>query len=100
MVEIKPSKRLASISAYAFAEVDAQVTRLKEQCISPIDFGVGDPTSPTPQLVRHATQTAIDVRKGSGYPSYIGCKEYRQAISKWMRKRFVVRDRKSTRLNS
>ena len=90
MVEIKPSKRLASISAYAFAEVDAQVTRLKEQGISPIDFGVGDPTSPTPQLVRQATQTAIDVRKGSGYPSYIGCKEYRQAISKWMRKRFGV----------
>lgn len=90
MVEIKPSHRLSSISAYAFAEVDAQVVKLKARGISPIDFGVGDPTSPTPELVRQATQKAIDDRKNSGYPSYVGCEEYRTAISKWMRKRFGV----------
>ncbi len=90
MVDIKPSRRLSSISTYAFAEVDAQVARLKEHGIPPIDFGVGDPTSPAPGLVRQATQMAVDIRKSSGYPSYIGCKEYRLAVSKWMRKRFGV----------
>ncbi len=90
MTEIKPSQRLSSISSYAFAEVDAQVARLKEQGISPIDFGVGDPTSPTPGLVRQAAQMAIDIRKSSGYPSYAGTKEYREVIGKWMQGRFGV----------
>ncbi|MEE9559139.1 MAG: aminotransferase class I/II-fold pyridoxal phosphate-dependent enzyme [Candidatus Brocadiales bacterium] len=90
MVEIRPSHRVSSISAYAFAEVDAQVAKLKAQGIDPIDFGVGDPTTPTPMVVRQATQMAIDIRKSAGYPSYIGCKEYRAAISGWTQKRFDV----------
>ena len=48
----RPSKRLAAIGGYAFDEVNRRVEALKAQGISPIDFGVGDPTVPTPAVAR------------------------------------------------
>jgi LL-diaminopimelate aminotransferase len=89
-MKIKISDRLNSISGYAFAEIDKKVEELKKQGITPIDFGVGDPTVPTPEIVRNAIKKAVDARKGSGYPSYIGTGEYRQEISRWSKKRFGV----------
>jgi len=89
-MQVVPSKRVSSIGAYAFAEVDRQVEKLKEKGIQPIDFGVGDPTTPTPELVREATKAGIERHRSSGYPSYIGSAEYRQAIADWMKRRFGV----------
>ncbi|HHT9120779.1 MAG TPA: aminotransferase class I/II-fold pyridoxal phosphate-dependent enzyme [Candidatus Hypogeohydataceae bacterium YC41] len=88
--EIRPSRRLASISPYAFAEVGKLVASLKAQGITPIDFGVGDPTTPTPEIIRKETQKAVDTRKSAGYPSYIGSKEFRVTVSEWLKKRFDV----------
>lgn len=84
------SKKLASISNYAFAEVDNEVAKLKALGITPIDFGVGDPKEPTPEIVRNAVKTAVDKRKSSGYPSYNGGDEYRREIAQWTKKRFGV----------
>ncbi len=89
-MDIVASKRVQSIGNYAFAEVDNQVKILKSKGIEPIDFGVGDPTVPTPEIVRKATQAGVDKRKSAGYPSYIGSQEYRAAISAWMLRRFGV----------
>ncbi|PIR26291.1 MAG: LL-diaminopimelate aminotransferase [Deltaproteobacteria bacterium CG_4_10_14_0_2_um_filter_43_8] len=89
-MEIKVSKRLAALTGYAFAEVDKKVAELKEQGINPIDFGVGDPSEPTPEIIRAALKEASDVRKSAGYPSYIGSLEYREAIAKWTKARFGV----------
>ncbi|MCC6220170.1 MAG: aminotransferase class I/II-fold pyridoxal phosphate-dependent enzyme [Deltaproteobacteria bacterium] len=89
-MEITASKRLQSIGAYAFAEVDKQVEKLRSLGITPIDFGVGDPTVPTPAVVRKATQKGVNKRKSSGYPSYIGNTEFRHSIAQWMHRRFGV----------
>ena len=89
-MKIAASNRVQSIGAYAFAEVDREVAKLKAQGIKPIDFGVGDPTTPTPAIVRKATQKGVDIRKSSGYPSYVGAPEYRQAVADWTRRRFGV----------
>lgn len=89
-MKIKPSKRLQSTGAYAFAEVDRAVERLKSKGIEPTDFGVGDPTSPTPEFIREAGKRAIDIHKSSGYPSYAGSPAYREAVAEWTRKRFGV----------
>ncbi len=89
-MNIVASKRVQSIGAYAFAEVDREVTKLKAQGIQPIDFGVGDPTTPTPDIVRKATQKGVDKRKSAGYPSYVGASEYRQAVAEWTKRRFGV----------
>src|SRR3990167_6628129 len=99
-MEITASKRLQSIGAYAFAEVDKEVEKLKSMGIAPIDFGVGDPTVPTPEIIRKATQKGITLRKSSGYQSYIGAPEFRKAVAQWIQRRFGIQDRKSTRLNS
>lgn len=89
-MDIVPSQRVQSIGAYAFAEVDREVEKLKEQGITPIDFGVGDPTIPTPEVIREAAKRGIDERKAAGYPSYIGAPEYRSAVADWMKRRFNV----------
>lgn len=99
-MEITASKRLQSIGAYAFAEVDKEVEKLKALGIAPIDFGVGDPTVPTPEVVRKATQKGIVARKSSGYPSYIGALGFRQAIAEWMQKRFGVSMEPGTEISS
>lgn len=90
-MNIRPSNRIASIGSYAFADVDIEVAKLKKKGIAPIDFGVGDPTTPAPELVREAAKKAIDKHKSSGYPSYIGSLSFRQAIADWCRKRFNVK---------
>ncbi len=86
----QPSLRIRSFGGYAFAEVDKKVEELKSQGVVPIDFGVGDPTIPTPPVVRRACQEAVDRHASSGYPSYVGSKEFREAVAAWNRRRFGV----------
>ena len=90
-MEPRPSRRVATLGAYAFAEVDAAVERLRAQGASVIDFGVGDPTDPTPAIVRDACRSALDARARSGYPSYVGDPGFRAAAAAWMERRFGVR---------
>ncbi len=89
-MEIIGSDKLNKLGSYAFAEVDKLVANLKIEGITPIDFGVGDPTSPTPEFIRNAVKEAVDIHANTGYPSYIGQIEYRQEIVNWMKKRFGI----------
>lgn len=89
-MDIRPSKRIASLPGYPFAEVDRMVAELKAGGHDPIDFGVGDPTEPTPEVVRQAIQRAVDARARDGYPSYVGAPEYRRAVADWYGRRFGV----------
>ncbi|MBN1785880.1 MAG: aminotransferase class I/II-fold pyridoxal phosphate-dependent enzyme [Candidatus Methanofastidiosa archaeon] len=84
------SHRLSRIGSYAFADVDNLVSSLRENGISPIDFGVGDPQDPTPDVVTEACKSAVDLRRSSGYPSYEGSLEFRNKVSEWVRGRFGV----------
>jgi LL-diaminopimelate aminotransferase len=94
------SHRLTAIGSYAFAEVDKKVEELKARGITPIDFGVGDPTSPTPELIRRATAAGIEQRKSSGYPSYVGMPAFRQAVAAWVRRRFGLELDPETEISS
>ncbi len=89
-ITIEYSKRINSLGGYAFAEVGRIVEDLKARGITPIDFGVGDPLDPTPELVRETVKNAVDRHATSGYPSYIGSKTYREAAAAWMKRRFGV----------
>ena len=90
-MNIFASKRVQSIGVYAFAEVDNQVAILREKGISPIDFGVGDPTNPTPSFIIEALHEGAIKRASAGYPSYAGAPEYRRAAAAWLEKRFGVK---------
>jgi len=87
---IVPSNRLQSLGGYAFAEVDRLVGELEARGVKPIDFGVGDPLDPTPEVVREAAKLGIDKHACTGYPSYVGALAYRQAAAQWMKRRFGV----------
>ncbi len=89
-MEIRASKRIQSIPAYPFAEIDRMVGELRAGGHDPIDFGVGDPTEPTPEVVRRAVQIGVDSRASAGYPSYIGDRTFRVAVADWMGRRFGV----------
>jgi len=85
------ASRIRSLPSYPFAVIGAQVQKLKDQGLSPVDFGVGDPTLPTPELVRERLKSAVDERATAGYPSYIGDAGFREAAAGWMERRFGVR---------
>jgi LL-diaminopimelate aminotransferase len=87
---IRPSKNIASIGGYAFAEVDRIVQDLLAQDVHVLDFGVGDPVTPTPDVVRARGKAAIDEFATAGYPSYIGSASFRKAVADWVERRYAV----------
>lgn len=89
-MEIRIADRVKKIGSYAFADVDGIVAQLRKEGVEPIDFGVGDPTLPTPKIIRDACKAGIEKRKTSGYPSYIGEPEFRETAAGWSRKRFGI----------
>jgi LL-diaminopimelate aminotransferase len=89
-MEIKIADRVNKIGSYAFADVDNIVTQLKKEGVEPIDFGVGDPTLPTPELIRNACKEGIEKRKSAGYPSYVGDADYRETVAMWSKRRFGI----------
>ena len=68
--------------------MNRRVDALKAQGISPIDFGVGDPTVPTPEVARERVKAAVDERAAAGYPAYEGDLGFREAIAAWTKRRF------------
>ena len=89
-MEIKAARRIESLPVYAFKLVNGRVEELRAKGIEPIDFGVGDPSTPTPTVVREAAKQALDARATSGYPSYVGSAEFREAVAAWTKRRFAV----------
>ncbi len=89
-MNIGQSKRLASLPPYAFAEIAAKVESLRSLGITPIDFGVGDPSEPTPDFILDRLTELGKKNAKSGYPSYIGNSGFRDAAARYMRRRFAV----------
>jgi len=89
-LDVKANEVMESIGTYAFDEVDKMRDNLKARGIDVIDFGVGDPLTPTPETIRDAIKKAIDKRKSSGYPRNAGTPEYLETIAAWHKFRFNV----------
>lgn len=89
-MDIRPSRTIASIPAYPFAEMDEIVRDLRRRGVRVIDFGVGDPTDPTPEIVREELKEASDRFASSGYPAYEGASFFREAVAAWFWRRFGV----------
>ncbi len=88
-MRFEKSNYLKSLDPYAFAEVDkARKEAEKEYSGDILDFGVGDPTEPTPaEAVSEGIKEAVE-NPDRGYPSYQGEPEFRRAVSEWLKKRF------------
>ncbi len=94
-MNIEPSNKLKDLPPYAFAEIDKKVSELKEafgrgEASAPIDFGVGDPSEPTPDFVIEGLCDAGKKHASSGYPSYVGSGEFRKVCAEYMERRFGI----------
>lgn len=89
-MDFRVAKRLELLPPYLFEEV----SRLKEDVINRgievIDFGVGDPDLGSPDHVVSELCAQARVIDNHHYPSYIGLKSFREAVSHWYRERFGV----------
>ena len=90
-MNIQLSQRISQASKYAFAEVDKKVAELKAKGIKVIDFGVGDPTSPTPDFINEALTPAAKKRSTYGYPNYAGDISFREACAEYIQREYSVK---------
>lgn len=89
-MNIKPADRLGRIPAYAFAEINKKVAELKASGVDAIDFGVGDPSEPTPDFVIDSLVEIGRKHASTGYPNYVGSTEFRQECANYMKRTFNV----------
>lgn len=89
-MKIQASNRLTSLPAYAFKEINDRVKALREKGVKAIDFGVGDPSEPTPDFVINELSIGAKKHALTGYPHYIGLTEFRAAAVNYMKRRFGI----------
>src|SRR3954465_8368961 len=87
---MRSSKRLERIPPYLFAQLERKITEKKAQGIDVISLGIGDPDTPTPQLVVDALAQAAQDPGTHQYPSNRGRPEFRDAVASFYDRRFGV----------
>jgi LL-diaminopimelate aminotransferase len=87
---MKTSARLDRLPPYLFAELERKIADKKAAGVDVISLGIGDPDTPTPQLVVDALAQAVTDPGTHQYPSNCGRAEYRAAIAAFYARRFGV----------
>src|SRR4051794_4681169 len=87
---MKPSSRLEKIPPYLFAQLEQKIADKKAQGIDVISLGIGDPDTPTPDLVVDALADAARDPGTHQYPSNRGRQELRDAVARFYDRRFGV----------
>jgi LL-diaminopimelate aminotransferase len=87
---MRSSKRLERIPPYLFAQLERKIAEKKAQGIDVISLGIGDPDTPTPQLVVDALRDAAGDPGTHQYPSNRGRQEFRDAVAAFYDRRFGV----------
>src|SRR5215216_2658026 len=87
---MKPSSRLEKIPPYLFAQLEQKISAKKAQGIDVISLGIGDPDTPTPDLVIDALADAAREPGTHQYPSNRGRQELREAVASFYQRRFGV----------
>ncbi|ALC90715.1 aminotransferase [Bacillus sp. FJAT-18017] len=84
------SLRMSQIPPYLFAEINKKKAAMAEAGIDIIDLGIGDPDLPTPaHIIEKLVEESKDPRNLK-YPSFIGIKEYREAVADYYKGHFGV----------
>jgi LL-diaminopimelate aminotransferase len=87
---MRPSERLERIPPYLFAQLERKIASKKAEGIDVISLGIGDPDTPTPQLVVDALRDAVTDPATHQYPSNRGRPEFREAVASFYERRFGV----------
>ena len=87
---IEFNERLQKLPPYLFIEINRKKRKLQESGVDVIDFGIGDPDTPTPDFVISAMQEAVTRPEYHRYPLGRGKIFFRQACAVRFKKRFGV----------
>ena len=79
---------LKSMGGYPLAEIQMRARALREAGRPLIDFSIGDPREPTPEFIREALRRSVP--SVSQYPTTVGLAELRDAIARYLGRRFGV----------
>ena len=89
-MNIEPSRRLAGLPPYPFAEIDKKKKAAIAQGKDVISLGVGDPDLPTPAHIVAAAREAVADPKKHHYPFEAGTIQFREAVAGFYSRRFGV----------
>jgi LL-diaminopimelate aminotransferase len=84
------TKRLLSLPEYPLAKIPEQKRELIARGVDVIDLGAGDADLSPPQVVLQRLADASRIPAMSRYGFGLGLMEYREAITRWMQRRFGV----------
>jgi LL-diaminopimelate aminotransferase len=87
---MKTSARLDRLPPYLFAELERKIADKKAAGVDVISLGIGDPDTPTPELVVSALAEAVSDPGTHAYPSNRGRAELRTAVVDFYARRFGV----------
>ena len=87
---MKTSARLDRLPPYLFAELERKIADKKAAGVDVISLGIGDPDTPTPELVVDALGEAVGDPGTHQYPSNRGRGEFRTAVASFYERRFGV----------
>jgi LL-diaminopimelate aminotransferase len=87
---MKTSARLDRLAPYLFAELERKISERKAAGVDVISLGIGDPDTPTPDLVVGALADAAADPGTHAYPSNRGRSELRSAVASFYDRRFGV----------
>jgi LL-diaminopimelate aminotransferase len=87
---MKTSARLDRLAPYLFAELERKIAEKKAAGVDVISLGIGDPDTPTPDLVVRSLAEAARDGGTHAYPSNRGRSELRSAVANFYDRRFGV----------
>ncbi len=87
-----PSQRFLNLAPYTLAKVLQDRDEKVRQGMDVIDLGVGNPDMRPPQMAIEALKAALEDPRTQNhrYPSFNGLPEFREAVTRWYKRRFGV----------
>ena len=89
-ISIRKAKRINDLPPYLFAEIDRRKREALARGVDLIDLGIGDPDIPTPAAVVEKLIESASKPANHRYPNSSGMLEFREAVSRWYKRRFSV----------
>jgi len=87
IMEYEYAERLQKLPPYLFVRLEELTAKKRKEGMDIIDFGIGDPDLPTPEVIVDEMYEAAKVNKNQKYSSSAGERDLRVAIADWYKRR-------------
>ena len=88
--KFKSADRLSYVPTYIFAKLDTEKQELQKKGVDVIDLSLGSPDLHSPEVVIKECIKAVKNPINYRYPPFWGHKEFKEAASNWLQKRFSI----------